>query len=181
MRSSHVIELLQILAARFHDHRSRHPDVAWQAVLARLENQPECLAALQKMEHTGGEPDVVGGPGMDGAFHFYDCAPESPQGRRSLCYDEQALQARKEAKPAGSAHGMAKAMGATLLDEAQYLALQQVGSFDTKTSSWLDTPEPLRRLGGALFADRRYGRVFVYHNGAQSYYAGRGFRTLLTV
>lgn len=168
--------LLTLLKTRFDKHMKRHQNIAWAEVQARLEAQPGKLWTLQQMEETGGEPDVVGRDPQTGEFLFYDCAAESPKGRRSFCYDQQALDDRKEFKPADSAVEAAKAMGMELLSEAQYRELQQFGPFDTKTSSWILTPEPIRKLGGALFADYRYGQVFVYHNGASSYYAARGFR-----
>jgi hypothetical protein len=174
-------KLLGILKARFEKHIRRHPGLAWADVQARLETHPEKLWSLHEMERTGGEPDVVGQDAKTGEYLFYDCSAESPAGRRSLCYDGEALEARKEAKPAGSAVEMAAAMGIALLTEDQYRALQRLGSFDTKTSSWIATPPEIRKLGGALFCDRRYNHVFVYHNGAQSYYAARGFRGSITV
>ena len=174
-------ELLGILKARFEKHIRRHPGMAWADVQARLETHPEKLWSLHEMERTGGEPDVVGQDAKTGEYLFYDCSAESPAGRRSLCYDGEALEARKEAKPAGSAVEMAAAMGIALLTEDQYRALQRLGSFDTKTSSWIATPPEIRKLGGALFCDRRYNHVFVYHNGAQSYYAARGFRGSIKV
>jgi hypothetical protein len=169
--------LLKTLEARFAAHPQRHPGVAWPDVAARF--TPKALKALAAMEETGGEPDVVGREGE--AFVFVDCAPESPAGRRSLCFDRAALDARKENKPKGAAMELAATMGVTLLDEAQYRALQTLGQFDRKTSSWIATPAPIRRLGGALFCDRRYDAVFTYHNGAESYYAARGFRARLAV
>ena len=169
-------ELLRTLKMRFGRHMHRHEGVAWADVEARLDRQPDALRSLRDMELSGGEPDVVGPQAESGEVTFCDCAAESPVGRRSLCYDREALDARKENKPKGSAVEMAAAMGAELLTEAQYRALQELGEFDTKTSSWIDTPADVRALGGALFCDRRYGRVFAYHNGAQSYYAARGFR-----
>lgn len=172
--------LLATLAARFAKHRERHPEVAWADVQARLHANPAALRSLAAMEATGGEPDVIG-TDAGGAFLFCDCAAESPAGRRSLCYDREALDARKEAKPAGSAMEMVREIGGELLTEADYALLQRVGSFDLKTSSWLDTPTDVRTRGGALFGDRRYGRVFTYHNGAQSYYAARGFRVMVRV
>ncbi len=172
--------LLRTLQSRFEKHMSRHPGITWAAVLARLETDAGALASLQRMEATGGEPDVIE-PEAAGGLVFCDCAAESPAGRRSLCYDGEALDARKENKPAGSALETARAMGIELLSEAQYRALQRLGEFDLKTSSWIATPAPVRVLGGALFCDRRYGQVFVYHNGAQSYYAARGFRGRLRV
>lgn len=174
-------ELLQTLKARFEKHMHRHQGIAWADVQARLERHPEALVALGAMEASGGEPDVIGQDKATGHFTFCDCSPESPAGRRSLCYDREALDARKENKPQGSAVGMAADMGIELLTEDQYRELQKLGEFDTRTSSWIRTPPDVRSLGGALFCDRRYGRVFVYHNGAQSYYAARGFRGLLRV
>lgn len=174
-------DLLNLLRARFERHPERHPGLAWDPIQARLEKDAGKRRALQEMERTGGEPDVIGQDRKTGAFLFCDCAPESPYGRRSVCYDRAALDARKEHKPAHNALDLAAAMGIELLDEDQYRALQQVGEFDTKTSSWIRTPASIRKLGGALFGDRRYGTVFIYHNGAQSYYAVRGFRGLLRV
>ena len=173
-------KLLQALKVRFEANLQRHPRVAWDAVQARLETHPAALQSLAAMEARGGEPDVIGN-GEGGRFTFCDCAPESPAGRRSVCYDRAARDARKENKPPGSALEMAEAMGIALLTEAQYRALQELGEFDTKTSSWIHTGTEIRALGGALFCDRRYGKVFVYHNGAQSYYAARGFRGWLAV
>lgn len=158
----------------------RHKGLEWADVQARLEASPEKLWSLDEMEITGGEPDVVGRD-ETGAYLFFDCAPESPKGRRSLCYDGDALASRKEHIPANNALDMAAAMGIEVLTEAQYRQLQQLGKFDTKTSSWLKTPDPIRALGGAIFGDFRYGQVFVYHNGAESYYAARGFRGCLRV
>lgn len=169
-------ELLQALEQRFEQHPERHRGIAWDRVQARLEKHADALEALRRMEETGGEPDVIGQDERTGRFTFCDCAPESPAGRRSLCYDREALDGRKEHKPKGSAVEMAAAMGIALLAEEQYQALQRLGEFDTRTSSWLATPPGIRSLGGALYGDRRYGRVFTYHNGAQSYYAVRGFR-----
>jgi hypothetical protein len=174
-------ELLQTLKARFEKHMPRHPGLAWAEVQARLDAHPDALRALREMEATGGEPDVIGPRGAAGQLTFCDCAAESPAGRRSLCYDREALDSRKENKPQGSAVEMAAAMGIALLTEAQYRELQTLGEFDVKTSSWVQTPADVRSLGGALFCDRRYGKVFVYHNGAPSYYAARGFRGLLRV
>jgi hypothetical protein len=171
--------LLQMLEGRFAKNRQRHSGIAWEEVKARLEANASACWSLQQMEDTGGEPDVVDCEKETGKFIFMDCAAESPAGRRSLCYDDAALDARKENKPAGSAMGMAAEMGITLLDEAQYRHLQTLGDFDTKTSSWLLTPLPIRQLGGSIFGDRRYNQVFIYHNGAQSYYAARGFRGML--
>lgn len=180
-RASQREELIRILKARFEKHKSRHNDLEWDKVQARLEANPEKLWTLSEMERTGGEPDVVGYDEKTGEYIFYDCSPESPAGRRSLCYDREALESRKEHKPKNSAVGMAAEMGIELLTEEQYRALQKLGEFDTKTSSWLKTPSEIRKLGGAIFGDRRYGRVFVYHNGAESYYAARGFRGALRV
>jgi hypothetical protein len=171
--------LLQTLSARFAKQMHRHPTLEWADVQSRLEKTPSALRALQEMEATGGEPDVVGEDGR--GYWFCDCAAESPSGRRSLCFDREAREARKENRPVGSAHEMAEAMGVSLLTEDEYRRLQTLGEFDLKTSSWIATPADVRRLGGALFGDRRFGRVFVYHNGAQSYYAARGFRGSLYV
>lgn len=173
-------QLLAVLEARFVQHPHRHPGLDWADVRARLEVQPDRLWSLSEMERTGGEPDAVTLAGEAG-ITFCDCARETPTGRRSLCYDDAALDACREAKPAGSALGLAVAMGVELLSEAQYRTLQQLEPLDTKTSSWLLTPADIRALGGALFGDYRYGHVFVYHNGAQSYYAARAFRALLRV
>jgi hypothetical protein len=173
--------MLATLATRFEQNPGRHVGIEWAEVVVRLELSPEKLAVLTEMERTGGEPDVVGRCGRTGEILFVDCAKETPAGRRSLCYDAEALAARKEHKPAGSAVELAAAIGIELLDERSYRKLQEVGTFDTKTSSWIETPEDVRALGGALFCDRRYGRVFVYHNGAQSYYGARGFRGMLRV
>lgn len=181
MNAKQRAELIALLQARFAKHASRHPAIDWAKVRARLESKPEKLRALAEMESTGGEPDVVGFDETSGEYLFVDCSAESPAGRRSLCFDRQALDARKENKPAGSALEQAEAMGIELLSEAQYRALQQLGEFDAKTSSWVQTPPAIRKLGGALFCDRRYDTVFVYHNGAQSYYAARGFRGALRV
>jgi Protein of unknown function (DUF4256) len=174
-------DLLRALKARFDQNMHRHEGVAWAEVQARLENNPGALRSLRAMESTGGEPDVIGQERGTGRFTFSDCSIESPAGRRSLCYDRAALDSRKENKPEGSAVEMAAEMGIDLLTEEQYRALQELGEFDTKTSSWVRTPSDVRALGGALFCDRRYGKVFVYHNGAQSYYAARGFRGSLAV
>ena len=168
--------LLDVLRARFEKNTRRHEGLEWAPIQARLEASAEKLWSLQEMERTGGEPDVVGYDAKTDAYVFYDCSAESPKGRRSVCFDREALASRKEHKPADSALGMAAAMGIELLSEAQYRELQQLGDFDTKTSSWVKTPPGIRALGGALFCDRRYGAVFVYHNGAESYYAARGFR-----
>jgi len=174
-------ELLGALQARFEKNMSRHKGLEWIQIQARLEAKPEKLWSLNEMERTGGEPDVVGLDKKTGEYIFYDCSAESPKGRRSLCYDRQALDSRKEAKPKDTALGMATAMGIEVLSEEQYRELQKLGAFDTKTSSWLKTPAEIRKLGGAIFADRRYDHVFVYHNGAESYYGARGFRGALRV
>jgi hypothetical protein len=181
MKAPERDRLLQALQARFDKHMPRHAGLAWGQVLARLEGNAAALASLAAMEASGGEPDVIGHDAATGEVLFCDCAAESPDGRRSLCYDREALDSRKEHKPQGSAVEAAAAMGIELLTEAQYRALQQLGEFDLKTSSWIATPAAVRALGGALFCDRRYGQVFVYHNGAQSYYAARGFRGLRRV
>ena len=169
-------ELLKTLKARFEKNMNRHKGVDWAKVQTKLESNTEKLWSLNEMETTGGEPDVVGHDKKTGEFVFYDCSAESPKGRRSVCYDREALEARKEHKPKDSAIDMATAMGIELLTEEQYRELQKLGTFDAKTSSWIVTPPDIRKLGGALFADFRYGHVFVYHNGAESYYAARGFR-----
>jgi Protein of unknown function (DUF4256) len=181
MKPQQSEDLLHNLKRRFDKHAQRHPGIAWANVQARLEANPKALESLRQMEDSGGEPDVIGQDKATGRFTFCDCAAESPPGRRSLCYDRQALDARKQNKPQDSAVEMADAMGITLLTEAQYRDLQRRGVFDLKTSSWVSTPPDVRALGGALFCDRRYGQVFVYHNGAQSYYAARGFRGCLQV
>lgn len=174
-------ELLSTFKARFEKHPERHKGIEWAKVQAKLEANPTKLWSLNEMENTGGEPDVVGVDKKTGEYLFYDCAAESPKGRRSTCYDHEALEARKEHKPEDSAINMATEMGIEILTEEEYRALQQFGKFDTKTSSWIKTPADIRKLDGALFADWRYGHVFVYHNGAQSYYAARGFRGVLRV
>lgn len=181
MKSTDRDDLLGTLRIRFERHMHRHAGLAWIDVLARLEGNTDALRSLHAMEATGGEPDVIGRDAATGHYLYCDCAAESPSGRRSACYDAAALAARKENKPAHSAVEMAAAMGIELLTEAQYRALQSLGEVDAKTSSWIKTPPDVRALGGALFCDRRYGTVFVYHNGAQSYYAARGFRGLLRV
>jgi hypothetical protein len=173
--------LLNTMKARFEKNMSRHSDLDWASVWTRLEAKPEKLWSLNEMESTGGEPDVVGQDQATGEFLFYDCSAESPNGRRNVCYDRQALDARKEHKPGNSALDMAAAMGIEILTEEQYRGLQKLGKFDTKTSSWVKTPPAIRKLGGAIFCDRRYEHVFVYHNGADSYYGGRGFRGSLRV
>ena len=174
-------ELIRTLASRFESHMNRHPGLAWSRVQARLEANEDALRSLAEMERTGGEPDIIGRDPETGEFLICDCSAESPRGRRSLCYDAAALKARKEHKPKGSAVDMAAAMGIELLSEEHYRELQKLGAFDTKTSSWIETPDAIRERGGALFCDRRYDHVFVYHNGAESYYAARGFRGLLRV
>ncbi len=174
-------ELLNTLKARFEKNMNRHKGLDWSKVQARLEANPEKLWSLSEMERTGGEPDVVEYDKKTGEYIFYDCSAESPQGRRSVCYDGEALESRKEHKPKNSALDMADAMGIEILTEEQYRKLQEIGTFDTKTSSWIQTPSEIRKLSGAIFADFRYGTVFVYHNGAESYYAGRGFRGFLKV
>jgi Protein of unknown function (DUF4256) len=174
-------ELLEALKARFEKNMNRHQGLAWGKVQTKLEANREKLWSLNEMERTGGEPDVVGQDKKTGGYIFYDCSPESPEGRRSLCYDRQALESRKEHKPKDSAMDMAAAMGIELLTEEQYRELQKHGNFDAKTSSWVKTPPNIRKLGGALFCDRRYDTVFLYHNGAESYYAARGFRGWLSV
>jgi hypothetical protein len=174
-------ELLATLKVRFEKNMSRHAGLAWAKVQARLEADAEKLWSLSEMERTGGEPDVVGHDKKTGEYIFFDCAPQSPKGRQSLCYDRAALDSRREHKPKNSAVDLAEAMGVELLTEEQYHELQQLGEFDTKSSSWVKTPADMRKLGGALFGDRRFGRVFFYHNGAESYYSGRGFRGSLRV
>jgi hypothetical protein len=173
--------LLATLRARFEKNMARHKGLEWSMVQARLEARPDKLASLQRMEDTGGEPDVVSRDRKTGEYVFFDCAAESPKGRRSLCYDREALDSRKEAKPKSSAADMAAELGVELLTEEQYLELQKLGEFDLKTSSWLKSPAAVRELGGAIFGDRRFDRVFIYHNGADSYYAARGFRGTLSV
>ena len=174
-------ELLGALKARFENHTNRHKGLEWPQVQSKLEARAEKLWSLNEMERTGGEPDVIGQDHKTGEYMFYDCSAESPKGRRSLCYDREALDSRKEFKPKDSAMDMAAAMGIELLTEEQYHELQKLGNFDTKSSSWLKAPAEMRKLGGALYGDRRFGRVFVYHNGAESYYSGRGFRGWLKV
>ncbi|MBL0305604.1 MAG: DUF4256 domain-containing protein [Chitinophagaceae bacterium] len=174
-------ELLSTLKTRFEKNIDRHKGIEWAKVQSKLEANPDKLWSLHEMETTGGEPDVVGYDKKTGEYFFYDCSAESPAGRRSLCYDAAALASRKENKPKHSAMGMAAEMGIELLSEEEYRALQQFGEFDLKTSSWIKTPDNIRKLGGALFCDRRYATVFTYHNGAESYYAARGFRGSLRV
>lgn len=174
-------ELMNTLKIRFEANLNRHKELDWSKIEAKLMASPEKLWVLDEMEITGGEPDVVAYDENTGEYIFYDCAAESPKGRRSICYDHQALEARKEHKPANSAMQMAADMGVEVLNEEQYRYLQQFGKFDTKTSSWLSTPPEIRKLGGAIFGDYRYGTIFIYHNGAESYYGARGFRGLLKV
>lgn len=173
--------LLGTLQSRFNKYMNRHKSLKWADVETRLEAHPEKLWSLHEMERTGGEPDVVGLDKKTGEYVFYDCSPESPKGRVSICYDREGLESRKEHKPAGNAIDMAASMGIELLNEEEYHELQKLGDFDLKTSTWVKTPADLRKLGGALFGDRRFGRVFIYHNGAQSYYSARGFRGVLRV
>jgi Protein of unknown function (DUF4256) len=174
-------ELLRALKVRFEKNMNRHKGLEWSKVQAKLEAKTEKLWSLNEMERTGGEPDVVGQDKKTGEYIFYDCSAESPDSRRSICYDREALESRKEYKPENNVIDMAAAMGIELLSEEQYRELQKLGNFDTKTSSWVKTPSDIRKLGGAIFADRRYGTVFVYHNGAESYYGARGFRGSLRV
>jgi hypothetical protein len=174
-------EIIAIVKARFEKNSKRHLDLDWNNIRAKLETNPEKLWSLHEMENTGGEPDVVAHDEKTGEYLFYDCSLESPKGRRSLCYDREALDFRKEFKPTNTVIDMAAVMGIEILDEDQYRVLQQFGKFDTKTSSWIKTPRDIRKLGGAIFADYRYNNVFIYHNGASSYYAARGFRGLLRV
>lgn len=174
-------DLLKILKARFDKNKARHKGIDWEQVEAKLLAAPAKLWSLNEMERTGGEPDVIGVDKKSGEFIFVDCAAESPKGRRSICYDHEALEARKENKPADSAINMAEDMGVTVLNEEEYRHLQTLGEFDLKTSSWLSTPANIRKLKGAIFGDRRYDTVFIYHNGAESYYAARGFRAMLKV
>ena len=181
MKTKEHEELLQTLQARFEKYMHRHAGITWTEVQAKLEGNSAAFRSLQEMEVTGGEPDVIGNDKKSGQFIFCDCSSESPAGRRSTCYDGEARVARKEHRPENSAVEMVTMMGIELLTEEQYRALQQLGEFDMKTSSWIKTPSDIRELGGALFCDRRYGKVFVYHNGAQSYYAARGFRGCLRI
>ena len=181
LSSKQIDELLTTLKTRFEKNMNRHKDLKWDKVLAKLEKNTEKLWSLNEMERTGGEPDVVGYDTKTGEYIFYDCSPESPAGRRSLCYDRKALDARKENKPKDSALDVAASIGIELLTEEEYRELQKLGEFDLKTSSWVITPENIRKLGGAIFCDRRYNTVFTYHNGAESYYAARGFRGVLKV
>lgn len=181
MAKKSATTLLDVLQARFEKHAERHRGIRWDDVRQRIEANPAKLKVLAAMEETGGEPDVIGRDDDTGELIFVDCAPESPKGRRSVCYDPEALASRKEHKPADSALGMAAKLGIEILNEEQYRHLQTLGEFDTKTSSWILTPPDIRARGGALFCDRRYGHVFTYHNGAESYYAARGFRGLVKV
>ncbi len=174
-------ELIKTLKARFEKNNERHEGIDWASVQAKLDSNPEKLWSLHEMEATGGEPDVVGYNAKTDEYIFYDCSAESPKGRRSVCYDREAWEARKNHKPENTAMDMAKDMGIELLTEEQYRELQQLGKFDLKTSSWVQTPENIRKLGGAIFCDRRYDTIFMYHNGAESYYAARGFRGSLRV
>ncbi|MBL0342319.1 MAG: DUF4256 domain-containing protein [Bacteroidetes bacterium] len=181
LTTKEISVLLACLKFRFEENRNRHKGIEWTKVQAKLEADTKKLWSLNAMEITGGEPDVIDFDKKSGEFIFYDCATESPKNRRSICYDKEALEARKENKPKNSAVEMASEIGIELLSEAQYRALQEIGNFDTKTSSWIKTPDEIRKLGGALFCDRRYNQVFVYHNGAESYYSARGFRGLLRI
>jgi hypothetical protein len=181
LSSSQVEELLSTLKSRFEKNMNRHTGIEWSKVQAKLEANKEKLWTLDEMEYTGGEPDVVAYEKDTNTYIFFDCAAESPKGRRSICYDHQALESRKEHKPENSAMNMAHEMGIEILTEEQYRKLQELGNFDTKTSSWLNTPLAIRKLGGAIFGDYRYATIFIYHNGAESYYAGRGFRGMLKV
>ncbi|QOW09213.1 DUF4256 domain-containing protein [Kaistella flava (ex Peng et al. 2021)] len=174
-------DLLQILQHRFESNMNRHSNLNWDDILNKLNKNPEKLESLLQMEESGGEPDVVGLDEKSGEYLFYDCAAESPKGRRSFCYDKEALDKRKENKPKNNAVDAAKSMGIEILNEEEYRELQTLGTFDNKTSSWLKTPENIRKLGGAIFADFRFDTIFIYHNGAESYYAGRGFRGVLRV
>lgn len=176
-----AVKLLNTLKNRFEKNKNRHKNIEWAKVLAKLQANPEKMCSLNEMETTGGEPDIVAYDKKSGDYIFYDCSAESPTGRRSICYDREGLESRKEHRPANNAIDMAAGMGIELLTEEQYRELQQLGKFDTKTSSWLQTPAEIRKLGGAIFADFRFGKVFVYHNGAQSYYGGRAFRGSLRV
>ncbi len=176
-----AIELIQILKKRFEKNTNRHKEHEWNKIQQRLENNPQKLWSLSEMERTGGEPDVVAINTETGEYIFMDCSSESPKGRRSLCYDKEALESRKEFKPANSAVNMAEEMGIELLSEDQYRNLQNLENFDLKTSSWIKTPDEIRKLGGAIFCDKRYDHVFMYHNGAESYYSARGFRGMLNV
>ena len=181
LTESQQVALLSVLAKRFGKHRERHRDLDWESIEQRLNNNPEKLSILYQMERTGGERDVIGVDASSGEYLFVDCSTESPTGRRSFCYDRMALESRKAHKPENTVIDMVNELGSTLLSEEQYRLLQQSGEFDNKTSSWVLTPPSIREKGGAIFCDRRYGKVFTYHNGADSYYGARGFRTLLKV
>lgn len=181
MKAKQHDDLLKVLKTRFEKNMNRHAGLEWSRVQAKLEAKPDALRSLAEMERTGGEPDVIGHDKKTGEFIFCDCSAESPAGRRSVCYDREGLESRKEHRPANTAVDMATAMGIELLSEEQYRALQELGCFDEKASSWVKTPPAIRKLGGALFCDRRYDHIFVYHNGAQSYYAARAFRGSLRV
>lgn len=181
MKTELQIEIIDTLKKRFESNMQRHQNIEFSKVIAKIEANPDKLNSLYQMEISGGEPDIVDYNPHSDQYIFFDCSEESPKGRRSLCYDSEALEKRKENKPSGSAIALAEKMGVEILDEAQYRYLQQLGKFDCKTSSWILTPEPIRKLGGALFCDRRYDNVFVYHNGAESYYAARGFRACLKI
>lgn len=181
LKKKQIDELFATLKTRFEKHTNRHEGIEWTDVQAKLESKPDKLQSLHEMERTGGEPDVIGRDAKTGELLFCDCSAESPAGRRSLCYDREALESRKENRPEGCATDVASAIGIELLSEKEYRDLQKLGQFDLKTSSWIQTPPKIRKLGGALFCDRRYDTVFMYHNGAQSYYAARGFRGLLRV
>lgn len=176
-----IDEQLQTLQLRFEKNMKRHAEMDWVDIRTKLEALPEKLWSLHEMERTGGEPDVVGRVALSGDYVFFDCSAETPKGRRSICYDREGLDSRKEFKPENTAMDMAAEMGIEMLSEAEYRSLQELGTFDTKTSSWIKTPEPIRKLGGAIFSEYRYGHIFVYHNGASSYYAVRGFRGVLKV
>lgn len=181
LQQEQQMELLAAVKKRFAVHMHRHEEINWLEVEQKLMENPTKLRSLHEMERTGGEPDIIGFDSQTGEYLFYDCSPESPSGRRSVCYDEQALESRKKNKPETSAEAMAEMIGIELLDEKSYRHLQKLGTFDKKTSSWIKTPDDIRKAGGALFCDFRYGHVFVYHNGADSYYAARGFRGMLRV
>ena len=176
-----VAELLDILKKRFEKNMNRHEGISWQDVKEKLENNASKLYSINEMEETEGEPDVIGYDAKDNKYIFCDCSAETPKGRRSLCYDDQALESRKEHKPKNSAITMAEEIGISMLTEEEYFRLQQLGNFDNKTSSWIKTPDSIRKLGGAIFGDKRFGRVFIYHNGAESYYGARGLRGILKV
>jgi hypothetical protein len=181
MKSAEIVEFIELLKARFTKHINRHKEIDWKKVEEKLLAHPEKITVLKEMDATGGEPDVIGYDKQTNAFIFCDCSAESPIGRRSLCYDRSALESRKENKPQGNAIDIAAAIGIQIMTEQEYRQLQTLGEFDRKTSSWIKTPSTIRDLGGALFCDRRYNQVFVYHNGAESYYAARGFRGILKV